>query len=150
MTKEELQARLGDMYIDLDAPKGTYKNINYINAINKFINLNPWTQPCDKNRLGRTQVNFAVNHNLTILPIEIFANGKLPASLRYDWDRQDTIVVLDKHGRKKIYLRRNYGRYEEMHHMHHINTLKALYRTFVLGNVTTPSFMRRIKEARRA
>ena len=148
MTKEELQARLGDMYIDLDAPKGTYKNIDYINAINKFINLNPWTQPCDKVSLGRPQINFAIKNNVTILPVEIFANGKLPPSLKYDWDRQDTLVVLDHRGQKKLYIRRNYGPYEELHQMHHINTIKAIYKAFVLGNVTTPSFMRRVKEAR--
>lgn len=157
-TQEELQAILGDLYIDTTKPLNTTSKKTYINAINSFINANPCNILVPENERIKSYIfsykfkDYIKKYNLKVYYVAFFST-KIANSLIND---SKTIHICLKPNGEKVLIMETYDRWghrgniRELGEWCELKTLRIIYTSFVLNAVTHPSFLRQIKEIRSA
>lgn len=150
MTKEKLQEILGDLFIDISLPAGSYTKQHYVDCINAFINLNKAVVIDNETYQHTNLLSFIRNKKYKVL----FKYFYVP-SIPRNWNNNCSYpscgsvhMVIDSNGKKKIIYKRPYESFRDLDTNLDLNTLKSFYIIFVINAVTKPSLLRQIKEVR--
>lgn len=144
MDEKTLKKLLGEFYIE---PTNNNKR-DYIDAINKFINLNPSFTPKDEEKVINYRLaRYIQNHNVTLLDKRFFAK-KIPSSLQSSWsDNKFIEIVLCQNKVKKMILARDIiGTPKELSENLSVTTLKSIYNSFVRDMINPMAIVRDLKE----